>query len=540
MERICQKCNMPVSQDAFLCPHCGAILETVAEQNREPKAQKAKTGNTPRILSVALALALIAAVALFLAAVWKLASPDEPRPTGFTTLSPTTEEPAPLVAYEVQLRIDIRKNLQGIFVHICKDGDILYSCEVASNGKATFILPKSDDYTIRLSQLPMPYEAKYRDQDFPFETGQQSMHILLTCENVPYTVKVVDRQGNPLADVSILFKGTNHSETKITDEIGIVVFAHNYEASGRPLVTIISFPTGYYSLIWEQNFVSGQIEMTIVLERYDEIAFTGDTALYQLRVRDEFGQPVAGMLVEGYRSFGTPITGYTNCDGVFVFHGDKNVGYRVRFPENLDYSHMYFYYEEGQFEQEITLKLHNDTGIYTYRLCIVDQFHRPVPGVVLAYQHVDGSYSYFTSDHEGNIQMELAEEDPTKITLQIHQLPEGFASYKETYSFSEESRFRHINLTYVQITQVKIRVVDQYGEPVGNVGLTLSDQDWFYPTADQYFYTGSDGTLLVELDPMKQYEIRIHDYPAGYLQDTSVQYIDATDAEVVFVVYRQA
>jgi hypothetical protein len=156
MERTCQKCNQPVSQEAFLCPHCGAILDTTVPESVEKMPKKARNIPYRHIVSVILALVLVAAVVILLSTVLKHIGPKDPTAPPQTTIPPTTTQPAPLVPYEVKVHTDNRKNLKGIWVEVCKDGEVLYACESGSYGSATFILPQADGYTIRLSNLPMP------------------------------------------------------------------------------------------------------------------------------------------------------------------------------------------------------------------------------------------------------------------------------------------------------------------------------------------------------------------------------------------------
>lgn len=463
MERLCQKCNQPVSQEAFLCPHCGAILDTTVPEPVEEKSKKVRKIPYRHIVSVILALVLVAAVVILLGTVLKHIGPKDPTAPPQTTIPPTTTQPAPLVPYEVKVRTDNRKNLKGIWVEVCKDGEVLYACESGNYGSATFILPQADGYTIRLSKLPMPFVALYSTREFPFEPGQQNLEILLESSPVPYTIHVVNREGEPLADTTLTFFGPSGTVIKTSDAQGACVFEDKYVEGSVPVIHIQSHPTGYHSAQIVYEFDRESLTLTIVLDRYGELELPEGYTVYQVLVKDEFGKPITGLYTAVTENNFLSHYRYTNSDGVFSFIGSKDEDYTVLFPRDPDYSQLAFPFEDGVYEQEITLQTENPTGLYTYTIKCHDQNMQDVPGVMVLYQHPDGSYEYFTSDEKGLIEMVLSEADPTKVSVMLVSVPDGYdygGVDGMTYTFSQYSRVMVIAVMYVKSFTATIKVVD--------------------------------------------------------------------------------
>ncbi len=535
MERTCQKCNQPVSQEAFLCPHCGAILDTATPKVEEVKQKRVRKIPYRHILSVIVALLLVASVVILVGSILKWVAPNNSDPTYQPTV-PTTTESAPLVAYEVKVRTDNRKNLQGIWVELCKDGEVLYSCEAGNYGTATFILPQAEGYTIRLSKMPQPYEMLYCTTEFPFAPGQQNLEILLQTEKVPYVVKVVNREGEPLPDTRIYFYGYSNSTSAITDQYGTCVFEDKYVDAGYQ-AGIESYPTGYYAMQWLYNFEEGSVELTIVLDRYEDVELPSGYSLYKVRVVDEFGEPMAGLYTVVYQDQWLKDYGYTNSDGVAVFKARDEEGqnFAVAFPKEVDHSHLSFAFTEGSRELEIVLKTQNTTGTYTYQIHVHDQYVNPVAGVEIAYQLPDGTISYYTSDENGDIFMELTEADPTKVTVWLHQAPEGYEipDSSKRYTFDPYSRVMPVVVYLTKSTQVTIKVVDENGEPMPGVILAIRNGN--IPSEETHVATGPNGTVNLAVDPMTYYEVWIYVIPNGYSSDTPPQYINAESGEVIFV-----
>ena len=543
MERLCQKCNQPVPQEAFLCPHCGAILDTSAPKPMEEKPKKVCMIPYRYIFSVILALMLVAAVVILIGSVLKHIGPKDPTVPTQTTVPPTTTEPVPLVPYEVKVRTDNRKNLKGIWVEVCKDGEVLYACESGSYGSATFILPQQDGYTIRLSKLPMPFEALYSTREFPFEPGQQNLEILLESSRVNYTVRVVNREGEPLADTTMNFFGFTRSVSSTSDQQGTCVFEDKYVDGSCPVVYLLSYPTGYQSARVVYEFDRESLTLTIVLDRYGELELPEGHTVYQVLVKDEFGKPITGLdtVVTVDNDMGSTlnsIVGYTNSDGVFSFIGSKDEDYTVLFPKDPDYSQLPFPFEDGVYEQEITLQTENPTGLYTYTIKCHDQNMQDVPGVMVLYQQPDGSYEYFTSDEKGLIEMALPEEDPAKVTVMVVSVPDGYDStiHNKTYTFNKYSRAMAIAVIYVKPVTVTINVVDQYGDPV--LDATLAVRDYIDPSNEVYYVVDEKGVVQVELDPKSYYSAWIYDCPMGYTSDETFQYLFSSKTEYTFVLNR--
>lgn len=531
MERTCQRCNQPVPQEAFLCPHCGAILESVTAEPVVTVRKPARKMNFRHIFSVILAVLLVGAVVLLIGSVLKLVRPGATTPT----TQPTTTAPAPLVPYEVKVRSDQRGNLKGILVMLCKDGEVLYTCKAGDYGKATFVLPQKDGYTIRLAEMPQPYQILYGTTEFSFEPGKQELEIILETKNVPYTVRVVNREGEPLPDTRIYFYGAYNRGSAITDEDGCCVFMDRYLHSGYQ-AGIEAYPTGYYASQWLYDFEGGSVELTIVLDRYEDVKLPSGSSLYTVRVVDEFGQPIAGLRAALICDQISMASCYTNSDGVAVFklrYDNGRVG--VAFPTEVDYSHLFFEFAQGSRELEIVLQTQNTTGTYTYQVHFHDQFMQPIPGMVISHQLPDGSVQYYTSDENGDVFMELAEADPTKVSVRIEEVPEDYEApqFPSTYTFDPYSRVMPIAVMYGKLTPVTIKVLDQNGNPVPGVVIAIRNGN--NPEEETHVATGPSGTVNFEADPMTYYEVWIYVIPNGYSSDTPPQYINAESGEVIFV-----
>ena len=285
------------------------------------------------------------------------------------------------------------------------------------------------------------------------------------------------------------------------------------------------------------EFDHGSLILTIVLDRYAELELPEGYRIYRILVRDEFGKPIPGLYTRVIEDDYESSSGYTNSDGVYTFIGLKELDYTIRFPKNVDYSHLAFPFEDGVFEQEITLQTENPTGLYTYTIKCHDQNMQDVPGVMVFCQHPDGSYEYFTSDEKGLIEMVLSEADPTKVTVMVVSVPDGYdygGVDGMTYTFSQYSRAMVIAVMYVKSFTATIKVVDQYGNPV--LGATLAVRDENDPSNEIRYVTDTNGAVQMELDPMSFYSAWVYDCPAGYSTDHDFQYLFYPETEYTFVI----
>ena len=539
MDRKCQKCGNTVSPEDFLCPHCGAILEEIPEANAVSTTKKIHNVRFLRILIPFLLLTVLIPAALF---IWKqndLSHTQPPTQVGSQPTEPVTS--TPLVAYDVKVSAESLQYLIGVLIHVCKDGEVLYTCEALYDGTATFVLPRSDGYYIRLENLPQPYRMLYGDMEYSFAKGEYYLQIRLKLSKVPYTVKIVNREGEPLSDARIEFQGAEERMQISTNDQGICLIEDKYVDYISPKIRIYSYPTGYSSLNREYRFDQGSNQLTIVLDRYEELELQETDALYKLRVTDEFGDPIpelfVGVMIDS-EALGD--YGCTNSDGVFTFIAPKEESQMIRFSQLEDYSTYDYTFDAGVYEREIALQIHTPLDSYHYQIRIHDQYQQPISDVTVYYQWPNGVFEYFVSDENGWISMDLPEGDKSKVFVRIKDVPPGYRlvqGWLMTYFFTNASnRSIEIQLELTALPEVKIIVEDQYGDPVENATIILKKVPEQGNT--KYCFTDRYGIVNVKLEPIYSYQATLLRVPEGYKADQVTHYFEPEVGTIVFVVNR--
>ena len=533
MLKHCEKCGKKLNQEAFICPHCGHILgEPVHATPRHKPQRKLPWRKILRALGV-----LILILGL-LEAAWGISrfvkGLDTTVPSTAPTEPPTTL--APLVNYRVELSADTKHWLSGITVHFCKDGQELYSDQVDAEGKITFIAPKGEDYSIRLSNLFPALDYHYGNLDIPFQEGTNILRYHLANRDIQYAVRVVNTAGDPVPDVKVEFNAHNGKFIKdgLTDSDGEAFFKSSYD----PLcyATMLSVPDEYILVDTKYSYEFGSFVTEIVLMTYEE-CHVGPENLFTIRVRDEYGQPVKDLFVFIYGQIGEDTTTwesigcFTNQQGNITFTGSMDYSFQVRIPYNPDYADVRFPFEEGSHELDIQLQLHTPLDAYTYTVKFVDQFGLPVPDVAISYSVSDVQSEIYRSDEDGIVTVISGQRDPSLVQFRVCDVPIGYeyvnTSFEKLVSFPSDSRSLTIELeTRVEEYDIFVYwVTDGISSKIPGAQFTVSIGGKRYPCTVNYkgectvelpyFTSVSDLSIEFTYLPDKYQEYKIENISVG-------------------------
>lgn len=479
MVKHCEKCGKKLNQEAFICPHCGHILGTPV--HAVPKNKSRRKLPWRKLLG---AVGLVILILGLLAAAWGISRFVEDLAATVPTTAPT-EPPttlAPLVNYRVELSADTKYWLDGITVHFCKDGQALYAGEVDADGKITFIAPKGEGYSIRLSGLFPALDYHYGNIDIPFPEGTNILRYHLANKDIHYAVRVVNTAGEPVPDVKVEFNAHNGKFIKdgLTDSDGEAFFKSSYD----PLcyATMLSVPDEYILVDTRYSYEFGSFVTEIVLMTYEE-CHVGPENLFTIRVRDEYGQPVKDLFVIIYGQIGDDVTTwesigcFTNQQGNITFTGTMDYSFQVRIPYNPDYADIRFPFEEGSHELDIQLLLHTPLPEYTYTIQFQDQNGQPIADVKVAVP-TDEKLLYFTSDQDGIITFQSQHRDPSEIYFVIASAPAGYGytngDEMEEYSFPANSR----NMVMTLLSSVLEYSIFLHWDPPGGRSTKIIDAEF--------------------------------------------------------------
>lgn len=489
MTRRCLKCKKEISQNDFICPHCGLIIgDPVSYATSVQTKQSAKSKfSFRRVIYFLLTIALIASVGVVLWLVYPYLLPSETvDATQHATTEPApTETTAPLVVYTVKIGTVNKTKLTGSYVHIYSGDQVLYSSQVGDDGTATFILPEFDGYSVRLTDLPVQYQVNYGEASFFFEAGQRELSVTLEELPVTYTIRIVNSAGEPMPGTGIIFycSGEDDQE-KVTDENGICTFVTEYN-NGTHSASISFTPNGYVALNDYITFKKDRLEFEVEIQTYEEAGYNLKD-IYTIRVVDEYGDPVpfvrlavAGMFTN-LSGQGIWKSGATNMEGCFSFCYPEDLQCRVQILENIDYRETVFEFEEGDHDMQIQLDLYKEPGDqYTYTLYFRHQNSgTPVPGVQIAVTDdlYSGTAEYYTSDENGVIVFELTESDPSLVHFYVISSPDGYTPLlfaDHQYSFYPYSRSFTVELKHDGKVTYKVYLKDTEGLPVKSAAIGL-------------------------------------------------------------------
>lgn len=518
MNKYCDKCGTELSDDDFLCHSCGAILGDTVRKSAEKKSGSSNSNRRiPLLFGIVMGIVLLAAVVLAVILLGK-AFPDNQNQSSLSSDLSTTQTTAPLVSYNVQIKLDERITLKGATILVYHGDQIVYTCQSGQFGKATIILPEEEGYYIRLADLPVQLQIVYGEIDFPFSDGQRDLVLTLEEQPVPYTVKVVDEVGKPLAGTRITFNSMyEDAQTLVSDENGCCVFYSMYMEEGN-YATVDYAPTGYYSQSRLIGFDAGSLNTQLVLRKYEDMEILDSQCLYTVQILDEYDAPVSNLAVsacydpQNGSEYRITSFGQTNLDGYFTFVGDKNTQYFIMIPTHPDYSQTPFSYEEGSRHQQIHLEMHKTE--FTYTVQFVNQFGEGVPRVMIkvsAYPD-NGQIHYYTGDDDGVITFQSTEADPSKLILHVVSVPieYGFDGIElNGYFFPRYGRSTVIELTH----QTLIRVVDENGTPIpGAVVQAIAGEA--IPIISKF--TDEKGQAALHLSADIPYQVRVSSLPKEY------------------------
>ena len=172
-------------------------------------------------------------------------------------------------------------------------------------------------------------------------------------EKVDYIVKVVDQNGDAVADAEItLYVGPQANELK-TDKDGVAKF--NTAPVSVPVDAILeSVPREFYTISGEdeKRFAGDSYSVTFTVTKKDA---------YTVNVKDTFGNAVAGVTVQICAGDTcSPFTKVTDSNGEAVLYmapDSEDVGIQINVvPEGFTKPVVKFYFEEGSYSLNIVLQ----------------------------------------------------------------------------------------------------------------------------------------------------------------------------------------
>lgn len=521
VEKKCEKCHKKVSHELFVCPHCGAILGQPLQefkplkQTKKPEQPK-KSRNLPSLtwLGPVVMLVLVVMLAVYLPRYLKGTTPDPE--TTVTTDTITT--PARIVTYHVNLESRGREIFKYILIEVYRDSNFMMACQTNETGMASFDLPESNDYQLRLVGLPIKYDLSYGDTFFSFAPGQRDLTITLSNLPVPYTVKVVNQKGEPLAGTGLCFWGTEE-QSLVTGEDGCCTFFDFYQKDGYR-VSFDFLSTGYTSQIDRYYFPDGTVELEITLIDIAETVPEGQQ-LYTVWVLDDYGQPVLNSWVSVYKGdpeqdpYNSEIikAGLLNQDGCYQFIGEPDELYMISLPFLLDYSQIYFPFSEGSNELRIELDLEREEYIYTVQF--VNQYRDPVPGVTIRYDNpATNQTEQYTSDAHGMITIASKEADPSNVSFEVSSFPDKYSIYylgSTVLTFHSQSRSMTISLMYEGDIEHTVTLLDDKGNPIAGAEIEVQNGNISY-----YGTTDEQGCAKFMLSSIYYYIVRVISVPERY------------------------
>lgn len=546
MDVKCARCKKVITSDDFICPHCGLILgdpvSYATAVNQKRVGEQKRRFSWRWMLSALLVLVLAAAVGIGAYFVRRQQAGMTGTTSPSTTVPAPTQTTAPLTVYTVQVRTEKKSELDGTCIHIYSGDQELYSSQVGSEGTATFVLPESDGYTVKLTQLPIQYQVNYEDVFFSFEDGQQDLLVYLEDKPVPLTIKFVNSSGEPIPGVGLIFYSSGEEEQQqVSDASGCCTFLTKYgdgnQMTHSAYITFV--PNGYYVRTPNFGFHKDRLEFEIELLTYAEVGIDPND-VYTVRVVDEYGEPasnislsVSGIDADSDAPTGVYFSGVTNMEGCFCFVSGGKLQWKVKILDNVDYYGTVFSFEEGSHELLLELDLHRDPGEkFTYTISFMDFSDQPIPGVGIAVPSTldGGEVEYYTSDENGVITFQSTESNPSMIQFYINAVPDGYYTNRPDqalYSFGRYERSTFIRLHYDGMVNYTIFVYDDAGLPVPNAELYL-------PENDSYFITDEQGQVSFRMSPDWDNEIMLSYLTPNY-KDYIVDTIEYGEKYCVYI-----
>ena len=525
MERKCYKCKNTITSDDFICPHCGAIIGDPIAYAAALKTQKSKNSYCIRwTVAAMLVIALIAVVCTIGWCVRSYFRQQTPTiSTAPTTIPTQPQTTAPLTVYTARFKTEAKTDLSGSVAHVYLDEQLIYSGEVDKNGDVTFILPEREGYSIRLTELPVQYQVNYNDAIFSFAEGERYLYVTLEEKPVPYTVKIVNRAGEPLPGTGITFYSSGKDpQQQITDDTGCCTFMADY-ATGNCSAYVLFAPNGYIPNS-SAGFASNSLEATITLWTYEEMGFASDD-IYTVQVVDEFDAPISNvsLSVVGKATdvdadiLGTNVSGTTNMDGCFTFVGYGSMVWEIKILKNTDYYDTVFHFDAGIHQMRIQLELIKPPGTkYTYTISFMDYTDHPVAGVEIAYQPPDRDEAqHYVSDENGIITFQTYTAEPTAVQYYITRVPDGYYTNRPdntAYSFLPYQRSTFVRLFYDGEVVYTVYVVDDVGQSVPSAELFI----WKNHALFGKIVTDEEGKAQFRNTPASNWDFTIQSLPEPY------------------------
>ena len=298
-------------------------------------------------------------------------------------------------------------------------------------------------------------------------------------ETATYQVKVVGKNGEPLAGVSVTASYRNYSSTVQTNQLGIAT----WELPVREDIMVTFYEnTDHYVMENQGYFEPGTTEKTMV--KYEK-----DILTYTIRAVDIHGNPVAGvpfMEAEGWE------WRYTDENGMaqFDYHDAEN-------PFYIGKGEIMKGYYLDSVSREGTVFTVLMRALVTYTVKVVDEQGVPMRDMFVKLKSELKAESDET-DGQGIVTLEMPEDDYAVTLSNIYSNDDIYDRYNQYFEITAQQR--EITLVWVdQTVSYTIKVVDRNGNPVANAEIeVLMEQD---DGSAPYVVLDENGTVTIRMRP---------------------------------------
>lgn len=281
----------------------------------------------------------------------------------------------------------------------------------ASTGNPVVTMPMNAGESLRIVISVLPDDSNnYPAASFTmlaaFTAGD--VEDVVEVEKIPYAVTVTDENKNPLVGVSVNLTGTNDNKTTlVTDEKGVIAaYLEKDVYSGSVVI-----PAGYVATTSNFELTPELPMLSLKLDTYVVVY-----ADYTVRVVDEAGNGVAGVLVTIGSTFGT-----TGEDGGYTVNLVKDT-YQVTIglPEGYTADSLVYDFPADSTVLGITVKEKQQepevTGL-EYTVKVVDAAGNPMANVLVTFYQNETPVGMVPVDANGEAKLTLPAGDYTvKLT----------------------------------------------------------------------------------------------------------------------------
>lgn len=321
--------------------------------------------------------------------------------------------------------------------------------------------------------------------------------ITLVAPECTVSFKVMDAEGEPVAEATVNFQG----EDKVTDENGNATFTgKGWE--GKKLA---------WSAYKEFAFAEGEADLTEGIETSVVVTLEAPLCTVAFKVVDEEGEPVA----DAYVTFQND-TRNTDENGSVSFAGHGWEGQVLPYSISKEYS-----YVEGTVDFTETVEANVavvlEAPVCTAEFKVIDEAGEPVAEAVVTFQKEEK-----TTDANGSVTFTgkgWAGQELGYTAYKDYLFAEGKVDFTETVEAST------VVVLQAPVCTASFKVVDEEGEPVAGVGVTIGEQ-----TAE----TNENGEASLSAKGWEGTEVKFEAYKDGYdFFEGTVDFSETIEASAV-------